>query len=79
MLTQNGHNIDILITSKDVLEDLIINEGWSYTNIFPKGRKLKVKYFSRFARKNSSIQYIGPEVSGPRNAACKLDGNWVIN
>lgn len=39
-LKSNGHVVDILITSKDVLEKLIINEGWEYTNIFPEGRKI---------------------------------------
>ena len=40
-LRKKGHHIDILITSKDVLEDLIKNEGWEYKNIFPEGRKIK--------------------------------------
>lgn len=40
-LKENGHNVEILITSKDVLEELVKNEGWSYTNIFPEGRKFK--------------------------------------
>jgi len=35
-----GHNVDILITSKDILEDLVQEEGWEYTNIFPEGRKI---------------------------------------
>ena len=41
MLKSRGHHVDILITSKDVLEDLIKFEGWEYTNIFPEGRKIK--------------------------------------
>lgn len=40
-LKNKGHTIDILITSKDVLEELVKNEGWEYTNIFPEGRKMK--------------------------------------
>ena len=40
ILKNKGHKCDIIITSKDVLEDLIINEGWEYQNIFPKGRKI---------------------------------------
>lgn len=40
-LKKNGHNVEILITSKDVLEELVKNEGWNYTNIFPEGRKFK--------------------------------------
>ena len=41
ILKAKGHICEIVITSKDVLEDLIINEGWDYTNIFPDGRKIK--------------------------------------
>ncbi len=40
-LKSKGHNVDIVITSKDVLEDLVKTEGWEYTNIFPEGRKMK--------------------------------------
>lgn len=39
-LISKGHNVDILITSKDILEDLVKEEGWNYTNIFPEGRKI---------------------------------------
>lgn len=40
-LLSRGHTVDILITSKDVLEDLVKSEDWAYTNIFPEGRKIK--------------------------------------
>lgn len=40
-LISNGHQVDLLITSKDVLEDLVKSEGWKYTNVFPEGRKMK--------------------------------------
>lgn len=39
-LISRGHNVEILITSKDILEDLVKEEGWAYTNIFPEGRKI---------------------------------------
>jgi uncharacterized protein len=39
-LKEKGHHVDIVITSKDVLQELVKNEGWKYTNIFPKGRKI---------------------------------------
>lgn len=38
-LKSKGHEVDIVITSKDVLADLIVKEGWDYINIFPRGRK----------------------------------------
>ncbi len=40
-LIDHGHQVTVLITSKDVLEDLVKSEGWDYTNIFPEGRKMK--------------------------------------
>ncbi len=40
-LIKRGHDVEIVITSKDVLEDLVKKEGWKYTNIFPQGRKIK--------------------------------------
>jgi hypothetical protein len=40
-LIERGHKVDIVITSKDVLEQLVKKEGWQYTNIFPEGRKIK--------------------------------------
>ena len=35
---KKNNTVDIVINSKDVLEDLIVKEGWSYFNIFPDGR-----------------------------------------
>ena len=40
-LKRKGHHVEILITTKDVLEDLIKSENWDYLNIFPEGRKIK--------------------------------------
>lgn len=40
-LLEKGHHVDIIITSKDVLEDLVKKEDWRYTNLFPKGRRIK--------------------------------------
>ncbi|MEZ5146697.1 MAG: DUF354 domain-containing protein [Bacteroidales bacterium] len=40
-LKSKGHQVDILITSKDVLEELVKREGWEYINIFPEGRKMR--------------------------------------
>lgn len=39
-LISNGHEVDVLITSKDVLEDLVSQEKWNYKNIFKEGRKI---------------------------------------
>jgi predicted glycosyltransferase len=40
-LLKNGHHVDVLINTKDILEDLVKEEGWKYTNLFPKTRKIK--------------------------------------
>lgn len=39
-LLKNGCKVDVLIISKDVLENLVKEEGWDYRNLFPKGRKI---------------------------------------
>lgn len=38
-LKAHGHTVDIAIITKDILEDLVKHEGWTYTNIFPEGRR----------------------------------------
>ena len=38
-LRLHGHEVKILIKTKDVLEQLLIDSGWEYLNILPKGRK----------------------------------------
>lgn len=40
-LKEKGHLVDIVINTKDILEDLLKEENWGYTNIFPKSRKIK--------------------------------------
>lgn len=40
-LKNKGHIVDIVINTKDILEELVKEEGWSYTNIFPTSRKIK--------------------------------------
>lgn len=46
-LKSAGHTVDIAIVTKDVLEDLVIHEGWPYVNLFPAGRRSKSN--SRFS------------------------------
>ena len=40
-LIKKGHEVDIIIIGRDILEELVKNEGWNYRIIFPKGRKWK--------------------------------------
>lgn len=35
----DGHHVEILIKKKDILQQLIDNQGWSYRNILAEGRK----------------------------------------
>jgi uncharacterized protein len=47
ILKEKGHEIQILIKKKDVLEDLVKATGWNYININPEGRsdnKLAIAY-----------------------------------
>ena len=36
--TKRGHRVQVLIRSKDILEDLLIHDGVHYVNILPEGR-----------------------------------------
>ena len=38
-LKENGHEVTIVATKKDVLEELLKLEGWQYHNFLPHGRK----------------------------------------
>lgn len=40
-LLKEGHKVDIAIITKDILEDLVKKQGWTYTNIFPEGRRIE--------------------------------------
>ena len=39
-LLQNGHSVEVLIQTKDMLEFLVKKEKWEYKNLFPSGRKI---------------------------------------
>jgi hypothetical protein len=38
-LKNKGHEITLVLKTKDVLEDLVKNEGWNYYNLSPKERR----------------------------------------
>jgi predicted glycosyltransferase len=38
-LKAEGHDVEVAIVTKDVLEDLVKGEGWKYTNIIPHERR----------------------------------------
>lgn len=73
-LKKNGHAVFILIKKKDVLEQLLIEQGFDYYNILPQGRKdhklgiaigqLKQDYkVFAFSFKNKSNLLIGTSVA----------------
>jgi len=39
-LIEAGHEVEVLIQTKDMLEELVKRENWQYKNLFPKGRKI---------------------------------------
>lgn len=40
-LMEKNHDVDVIITKKEMLEYLVRKEKWNYINIFPKGRKIR--------------------------------------
>lgn len=40
-LIAKGHRVDVVINTKDILEELVKEEGWEYFNLFPKSRKIR--------------------------------------
>jgi predicted glycosyltransferase len=38
-LKREGHEVEVAIVTKDVLEDLVRGEGWAYTNLIPHERR----------------------------------------
>lgn len=56
-LKAEGHSVEIIIITKDIMEDLVSSERWEYTNIFPSGRKSKI-YHIYFAAIYNSIRTI---------------------
>jgi predicted glycosyltransferase len=39
-LLKDGHEVEVVITGRDILEELVQKQGWEYTKIFSKGRKV---------------------------------------
>ena len=56
-LKTRGYTVDIVINTKDILEELVKEEGWQYTNLFPNTRKIKGVhvYISAFISLSLSI------------------------
>lgn len=39
-LLERGDKVEVVITGRDILEELVIEQGWEYTKIFSNGRKV---------------------------------------
>ena len=55
----HGHKVDIIINTKDILEELVIEEGWQYTNLFPNTRKIKMSMFTLLHLLTYLLLFIG--------------------
>jgi predicted glycosyltransferase len=67
-LKRRGHIVDVLITSKEVLEDLVQAEGWRYKNLFPRGRRIPFvhTYLSAAINAPRTILRLLTETAGDR-------------
>lgn len=63
----DGHEVEILIKKKDILEQLLNNQGWSYHNILAEGRKnskigMAVGMLKRAWRLNQFCRHYHPDI-----------------
>ncbi len=67
-LKSKGCHVDIVINTKDILEELVQNEGWEYTNLFPNSRKIKGihVYLAAFISLLSTIYRLYKYTSGKK-------------
>ena len=39
-LLSHGHQVEVFITGRYILEELVRDEDWTYKKLFPRGRKI---------------------------------------
>ena len=78
-LKAKGFEVDICIVKKDVLEELISEEGWSYTNILPNGRKGKIPILSTLFFALKTIFKLHQEISKKKYDLFITDDLLVVN
>ena len=66
-LRKDGHQVEILIKKKDVLQSLLDNQGWEYHNILQEGRKdsklgMLIGMFKRAWRLNLFVRHHRPDL-----------------
>lgn len=66
-LREEGHNVEILIKKKDILQSLLDNQGWEYHNILQEGRKnskigMLIGMLKRAWRLNAFVRQYKPDI-----------------
>ena len=64
---EHGHIVEILIKKKDILQQLLDNQGWIYHNILSEGRKsnkvgMALGVIKRALRQNQFCTQFGPDI-----------------
>ncbi len=64
---EHGHTVEILIKKKDILQQLLDNQGWTYHNILSEGRKsnkigMALGVIKRALRQNQFCAQFGPDI-----------------
>ena len=64
---EHGHKVEILIKKKDILQQLLDNQGWEYHNILSEGRKgnkvgMAVGVIKRAVRQNQFCAHFKPHI-----------------
>lgn len=79
-LKQKGYDVDVWIIKKDMLEDLVKDEGWNYKNIFPEGRRIKNLHTYLNAGINTfrTIYRLIKETKGKKYSLCITDDLYTI-
>ena len=87
-LREDGHQVEILIKKKDILQTLLDNQGWEYHNILQEGRKnsklgMLIGMLKRAWRQNKFCAQYKPDILTGTSVENSYIGKWrhipVIN
>lgn len=87
-LREDGHQVEILIKKKDILQTLLDNQGWEYHNILQEGRKnsklgMLIGMLKRAWRQNNFCAQYKPDILTGTSVENSYIGKWrhipVIN
>lgn len=79
-MLSEGIQVDVVIISKSIMEELVASEGWQYTNIFPEGRRFKgvPVYISAFINLFRTLYRLNRFVKGKKYDLCVTDDLFTI-